>query len=114
MLINRVQYLLSAEQFVELTVERTFLTKGENTVKYHTVDGSAMSGEDYEASQGTLTFAPDSKVATIQVRKTLPTPLGPIKCMASILSLAPSYVDSDSGRQYIRARRDLLRRSKRS
>ncbi len=37
------------------------------TVKYHTEDGSATAGQDYTATQGTLTFAPGETTHTFAV-----------------------------------------------
>ena len=37
------------------------------TVKYHTEDGSATAGQDYTATQGTLTFTPYETTRTFAV-----------------------------------------------
>ena len=41
---------------------------GPVTVRYATVDGTAVAGEDYEAASGTLTFAPGETERTVRVR----------------------------------------------
>lgn len=54
---------------VTVTVVRTGKMDGEVTVQYTTADGTAVSGVDYQATAGTLTFAPNetSKPITVPV-----------------------------------------------
>ncbi len=52
---------------VTLTVTRANGSDGEITVKYATSDGTAIAGQDYTATQGTLTFAHDDLTKEIQV-----------------------------------------------
>jgi len=51
----------------ELTVRRTGDATAESSVAYATADGTALAGQDYTASSGTLTFAAGDLVKTIQV-----------------------------------------------
>lgn len=54
---------------LDVTVRLSKAIEQEASVKYQTVDGSAFAGEDYEAAEGTLTFAAGStqEVISIQV-----------------------------------------------
>jgi hypothetical protein len=54
---------------VEMTVQRVGGTKGSVSVNYATTNGTAVSGTDYTATSGTLTFAAgeSSKVVTIPI-----------------------------------------------
>ncbi|MBW7476958.1 aggregation factor core protein MAFp3, isoform C [Paenibacillus oenotherae] len=54
-------------QTAYLTVVRNNGTDGEVTVNYSTSNGSALSGSDYEAVSGTLTFAPGESYQTIAI-----------------------------------------------
>jgi hypothetical protein len=53
---SKSQYDTTEGSTVELTVQRTGGAQGTATVEYYTMNGSALSGADYTASQGTLTF----------------------------------------------------------
>ena len=52
---------------VTLTVTRSGPTDGEVTVDYATLDDSALAGEDYTETTGTLTFAPGVTTRTFTV-----------------------------------------------
>ena len=52
---------------VYVAVIRTDHTYGEISVDYATVDGTAVAGEDYAATNGTLVFASGQTIATIPV-----------------------------------------------
>jgi uncharacterized delta-60 repeat protein len=52
---------------VLISVFRTGNTKDQVTVEYSTADGTASSGEDYQAGAGTLTFAPGETLKTFEV-----------------------------------------------
>ena len=60
---------------VTLTVRRTGGADGAQTVRWRTVDGSALAGVHYTAAGGTLSFAPGvtSQTVTVQLR---PSPTG--------------------------------------
>lgn len=56
-----------ADQKVVVTVTRTGSLKGEATVDYHTIDGTAVSSQDYQETKGTLTFADGETTKTITI-----------------------------------------------
>ncbi len=58
---------------VNIPVFRTGNSTTALTVNYSTADGSAMSPFDYQATSGTLTFAPGQTIAVISVPITLST-----------------------------------------
>ena len=53
---------------VEVVVELDAPSGRTVTVEYHTADGSATAGDDYEAASGELTFAPGATQASVAVR----------------------------------------------
>jgi Tol biopolymer transport system component len=50
-----------------LTVKRTFGTEGSISVHYETFDDSALAGQDYTATNGTLVFADGETIKTITI-----------------------------------------------
>ncbi|MGK7906722.1 MAG: PQQ-dependent sugar dehydrogenase [Synechococcus sp.] len=50
-----------------LTVQRTGNINGTSSVEFSTVDGTAFSGEDYEDTSGTITFAAQESTQTISI-----------------------------------------------
>jgi hypothetical protein len=68
-----VQFSVSSIQVIEdigaltVTVLRTGGTAGNLTVEYSTVDGTAIGGQDYTPSSGTLTFAGGETSKTLQI-----------------------------------------------
>ncbi len=53
--------------YATVQVLRSFNTNGTTTVDYYTVDGLALAGQDYEGTNGTLTFAPGETGRAISV-----------------------------------------------
>lgn len=56
-----------AEGAVEITVVRNGNTSGPASVRYRTEDGTALAGQNYVASAGTLEFAPFQTEALIRI-----------------------------------------------
>src|SRR5205823_2443322 len=56
-----------AEQYAVFTVTRDYDASGTATVHYATADGTAQAGVEYQATSGTLTFAPGELTKTISV-----------------------------------------------
>merc|ERR1711865_766817 len=57
----------NGQGYAEVKVERTKGSDGEVTVKYKTVDGSAIAGDDYEPAVGELVFKHQETSKTIKV-----------------------------------------------
>ncbi len=68
-----VQFTVSSVQLIEdlgtltLTVQRTGGTVGDLSVDYSTTDGTAIAGQDYTATSGTLIFSSGETSKTIQI-----------------------------------------------
>ncbi|HKU74629.1 MAG TPA: SBBP repeat-containing protein [Pyrinomonadaceae bacterium] len=52
---------------ITLTVQRTGGTAGNLSVDYSTADGTALAGQDYTATAGTLNFSAGETIKTIQI-----------------------------------------------
>lgn len=70
---GRVQFTTGVIKVIEdigmitLTVQRTGGTAGNLTVDYSTADGTAVAGQDYTATAGTLNFSAGETSKTIQI-----------------------------------------------
>jgi hypothetical protein len=70
---GRVQFIVGTLKVIEdigmitLTVQRTGGTAGNLSVDYSTADGTAVAGQDYTATAGTLNFSAGETSKTIQI-----------------------------------------------
>jgi hypothetical protein len=94
-----VQFSVSSIQVIEdvglanVTVLRTGGSTGTLTVDYATVDGTAIAGQDYTATSGTLTFNGGETSKTFQVPITDDAPNEPDETFTIILRHSePRYV----------------------
>ncbi|HEU4767608.1 MAG TPA: Calx-beta domain-containing protein, partial [Pyrinomonadaceae bacterium] len=71
--VGSVQFTISSIQVIEdigslvLTVQRTGGGAGNLAAEFSTTDGTAIAGQDYTSTSGTLTFAPGETSKTIQI-----------------------------------------------
>lgn len=59
--------IVESETAATVTVVRTGLISGSDTVTYSTANGTAAAGSDYTAASGTLTFAPGETTKTFTI-----------------------------------------------
>jgi hypothetical protein len=76
-----------------VTVLRTGGSTGNLTVEYATVDGTAIAGQDYTASSGTLTFITGETSKTIQLPIANDTATEPDEIFAVVLNNASNLED---------------------
>jgi hypothetical protein len=60
-------WILEAQKKAIFTVKLNGVIEGEVTVDYFTLNGSAKAGEDYQQTNGRLTFNKDSLIQTVEV-----------------------------------------------
>ena len=82
---------------LDFVVSASFPVWRTATVRYNTGDGTAVSGQDYQATQGTLTFAPGESSKTASVATVDDTLVEPGETLALTLS-SPTEATLDVAR----------------
>ena len=90
------------------TVSLAFATGQPVTVRYATVDGTALAGSDYGATSGTLSFAPGQTTATIRVPVSGDALSEPDEAFAVTLSGPSADHRAGHRRRHHRQRRRIL------
>ncbi|MEM7115905.1 MAG: Calx-beta domain-containing protein [Chloroflexota bacterium] len=80
--------------FVSIDVQLTGAATDVATVDYETMDGTAVAGEDYSATSGTLSFAPGQTIQTIQIAISDDTTDEEVEAFHIVLSNATEVVVS--------------------
>ncbi|HEU4872435.1 MAG TPA: SBBP repeat-containing protein [Pyrinomonadaceae bacterium] len=87
---NGVLKVIEDIGMITLTVQRTGGTAGNLTVDYSTADGTAIAGQDYTATSGTLNFSAGETSKTIQIPILDNAPVEPDEVFTVSLSNTPT------------------------